>query len=298
MKRLPGNAKPLEYVGYSDAFRHVSNLSQETTVLKPPQSIRFARFAAGFRNRIICLLAICVVVGAACVVPAAGQRVSPGTNDLFLRGVEAHRLGQFAEAARDLRAAAEQSPASGTFVNLGLTEWRRGRAGAAVLAWEQARWIDPFDVRARENLRYARQLTGVDSPDYSWYERASAWLPVNAWAWIAGGSLWLAIGLVVLPGVFRWRRATWQQALAALALAVFLASLPAHFGVLTRTKIGFVLQKNTALRLTPTSEGESQTKLSAGEPARELRRRGDYVFVQTAQGRGWIEQKQFGLVCP
>ena len=219
-------------------------------------------------------------------------------DDSFQRGVAAHREGRFADAAKDLRSVIEMRPSSGALINLGLTEWRRGRAGAAVLAWEQARWIDPFDARSRDNLRYARDLTGVEAPEYSWYERAAAWLPVNAWAWIAGLSLWLAISMVVLPGVFRWPKSSWHQALAAVSLGVFLASLPAHFGILTRMNLGFVLQKNLPLRLTPTTEGEWQSKLAAGEPARELRRRGDFVYVQTSRGKGWIESAYFGRICP
>ena len=233
-----------------------------------------------------------------CLMVLLGTGARASANDPFLRGLKAYRQGQFAEAANHWRASADESPATGTLVNLGLAEWRRGRAGAAVLAWEQARWLDPFDQRARANLRYARQLTGVESPDYSWYERASAWLPANAWAWIAGGSLWFAIGLVVLPGVFRWRRSTWQQAVASLSLAIFLASLPALAGVSTRTQLGFVLEKETPLRLSPTAEGESATKLAAGQPARALRTRGDYVLVRTTHGRGWIENRQFGRLCP
>jgi len=226
------------------------------------------------------------------------QNTLASTNDLFRRAVENYRSGQFAEASKDFRATAADSPTSGTLLNLGLTEWRRGRMGAAVLAWEQARWVDPFDARARENLRYARQLTGVESPDLAWYERASAWLPANAWAWIASASLWLAIGLSVVPVVFRWRKAAWTQAVAALCLAVFLASVPALFGVVTRTQIGFVLQRDTPLRLTPTDAAEAVTKLPAGEPARVVRARGVYVLVRTARGQGWVERNQFGLVCP
>jgi hypothetical protein len=63
----------------------------------------------------------------------------------------------------------------------------------------------------------------VEAPDLTWYERASTWLPVNAWTWMAGLALWLAIGLAVLPGVLRWRRANWQQGLAALSFAFFFA---------------------------------------------------------------------------
>jgi tetratricopeptide (TPR) repeat protein len=216
------------------------------------------------------------------------------TNDAFTLGTAALQAGQFSDAADALREAAAREPSVGAFVNLGLAEWRRGRVGQAIRAWECALWIDPHDARARGNLAYARQFTGVESPDLAWYERASTWLPVNTWAWIASGSLWLAVGLAVLPGVFRWRRAGWQQAVAALSAAVFLLSLPAQAGAVTRTRIGFVLKKDTPLRLTPTAAAEAIVKLNAGQPLRAGRVRGDYVFVRTAHGQGWIERSQFG----
>ena len=86
-------------------------------------------------------------------------------------------------------------------------------------------------------------------------------------------------------------------ALAALSFAVFLLSLPAHVGVVTRTRIGFVLKKDAPLRLTPTAEAEAQLKLNAGEPVRVLRVRGDYILVRTSHGQGRIERTQFGSIC-
>jgi hypothetical protein len=189
-------------------------------------------------------------------------------------------------------------PAAGTLVNLGMTEWRRGRNGAAIRAWEQALWVDVFDQRARDNLRFARETGGLDAPRLTWYETASTWLPTNSWAWIAGGGLWLALGMVTLPVVLRWHKAGWHQALAALGLGIFLLSIPAHVGVVTRSQIGFVLDRKTPLRLTPTEEADTVTTLAAGEPARLVRVYGDYVFVRTQNGAGWIEREKFGLVCP
>ncbi len=216
----------------------------------------------------------------------------------FQQGKEAYQAGEYASAAEHFQTATRQSPASGALLNLGLAEWHRGRAGAAVLAWEQARWIDPFDGRTAQNLAFARRAIGVEPPELTWNERLAAWLPVNAWAWLAGVSLWLAIGLTVLPGVCRRRQTATTQALAAVSLTVFIVCLPAHYGVLTRTRLGVVVKKNLPLRLTPTTEGEVLTKLPAGESARELRRRGDYVLVRTAEGQGWIERREFGRICP
>ena len=102
----------------------------------------------------------------------------------------------------------------------------------------------------------------------------------------------------MLPGILRRRKATWHQAIAALGLMVFLLSIPAQIGVQTRSRIGFVLQKDTPLRLTPTLEAQAVTRLAAGEPARWVRARGNYVLIRTGRALGWVEQDQLGLTCP
>ena len=189
-------------------------------------------------------------------------------------------------------------PASGALQNLGNAEWRCGSTGAAILAWEQARWLDPFNQSARQNLRFARKTAQLEAPDLAWYEVVSTWLPASWWAWIAGISLWLAVGMGMLPGILRLRKATWHQAVAALGLMVFLLSIPAHIGVQTRSRVGFVLQNDTPLRLTPTLEAQALTRLAAGEPGRWVRARGNFVLIRTSRALGWVEQDQFGLTCP
>ena len=235
------------------------------------------------------LLAVLVCAATAC---------QAATNDFFAQGVELSRAGQFPEAAAAFEKSARARPAAGTLVNLGISEWRRGHAGAAILAWEQARWIDPFDPRAGADLEFARQAAQLDAPQLKWFETTSTWLPPNAWAWLAGASLWLAVGLMTLPGILRRRKAGWQQALAALAFGIFLFCITANLGVVSRTQIGFVLKKNAALLLTPTGEAEVVSTLNAGEPARRLRTRGNYFFIRTAFASGWVSREQFGLVCP
>jgi tetratricopeptide (TPR) repeat protein len=238
----------------------------------------------------------------ACILPAllcfGVNHSRAATDDPFAQGVELSRGGQFPEAAAAFGQSAALHPAAGTLVNLGLAEWQRGRAGAAILAWEQAEWIDPYDARARANLQFARDVAQVDAPQLKWHEIVSTWLPPNAWAWLAGISLWFAVAMLVLPGVFRLRKAGWQQWLAALAFGIFLFSLAGNFGVVSRTQMGFVLKKNAAILLTPTHDAEVVTTLTAGEPARRIRTRGHYVFIRTLGGSGWIEEDAFGMLCP
>jgi hypothetical protein len=218
---------------------------------------------------------------------------------LFRTGVKAYRAGDYAQAALAFRESAARQPGSGTLQNLGNAEWQRGQTGAAVLAWEQARWLDPFNDAARQDLRFARKAAQLEAPDLAWYEVVSSWLTIDAWTWIAGTSLWLAVGMVLLPGVLRRRKAAWHQAVAALGFMIFLLSVPAHLGGHTRAQLGFVLEKNTPLRLTPTSESQPVTFLSAGESARCERTRGNYLLIRTrSEGfRGWVERRQFGFIC-
>jgi len=217
-------------------------------------------------------------------------------NKFFAQGVEAYRAGQFPEAAMAFEQSAQISPAAGTLVNLGIAQWQRGHAGAAILAWEQARWIDPFDSRASANLKFARQVAQVDPPQLKWFETASTWLPPNAWVWLAGASLWLAVGALVLPGIFRRRKSGWHQTLASLAGGFFIFSLTASLGVVSRAQTGFVVKKNAPLRLTPTRDSEVVSTLTAGEPARRLRVGGNYFFIRTAGGAGWVVRDEFKLL--
>lgn len=217
--------------------------------------------------------------------------------DLFRDGTTAYRSSDYSGAIKAFRQSANLQPASGTLQDLGLAEWHRGHAGAAILSWEQSLWLEPFNTAARGNLRYARKAAQLEAPELTWYEVVSTWLPANWWAWIAGISFWSTVAMVMLPGILRQPKAAWHQAVAALGLTVFLLSIPAHIGVHTRSRIGFVQQKDTPLRLTPTQEAQSVTRLAAGEPARLERQRGNYVLIRTSRSAGWVERGQFALIC-
>jgi tetratricopeptide (TPR) repeat protein len=228
------------------------------------------------------------------LLPALSGRTA--TTNSFATGEAAFQSGDVAGAAMVFENAARQNPSVGAFNNLGIIEWQRGRAGAAILAWERARWIDPFDRDARQNLTFARTVLQANEPELRWYEHASLWLPPNAWVWLAGATLWLAVGAMTLPPLFRRRRSSGLQWFAALAFGLFLFCLAANAGVVSRTQLGYVLKRNAPVQLTPTREGEVMTTLAAGEPVRRLKTRGNYYLVRTTFGTGWMERNNIGLV--
>src|SRR5215813_10431639 len=101
---------------------------------------------------ILLLLALCVS-GIAQSTLRAG---SPG--ELFRDGTEAFRAADYAGAIKAFRQSANLQPASGTLHDLGLAEWHRGHAGAAILSWERSLWLEPFSTPVRGNLSYARRI--------------------------------------------------------------------------------------------------------------------------------------------
>lgn len=234
------------------------------------------------------------MISACLILTAISARAATPTES-FRQGFDAYATGAYEQAVSSFGQLATNQPSSGAFHNLGNAEWKRGQAGEAILAWERAQWLNPFNANARANLRFARHVAQLGGPSLTWYEICSTWLPVNAWPWLAAASFWLALAMVLLPGILRWRKADWHQALAAGGLAVFLLTVPALIGVHTRAKLGVIRAKDTLLRLTPTHEAQALTKLSAGEVVRLERERGGYVYVRAgSDAAGWVESAQFG----
>jgi hypothetical protein len=218
-------------------------------------------------------------------------------DSFFEEASTAYRNSNYELASEGFKKSAQIGLASGTLQNLGNAQWQQGNTGLALLAWERSLWLDPFADGARQNLRYVRRVAQLEGPELAWYEVVSSWLPVNWWAWIAAVTFWLSLGLACLPGILRYRKATWHQALAAFGLTVFLLCAPAHLGVQTRSRIGFILEKGTPLRLTPTEEAQVITRLPSGETARLERSRGRNLLIRTNHGIGWVDKEQFGLIC-
>ncbi len=218
------------------------------------------------------------------------------------------RADDFVSIGRDLYAKGDYEFAAslfrsrisaGTLHNLGNAEFKLGKVGPAILAWERAHALDPSFRNTTANLRFARGQAGLEEPQYAWHEKYSVLLPPDAWLWTATAAFWLAVALLALPALLARKRTAWAQGGAVVAIGVFLLTLPALTGIATRGKLGVVLAADTLLRLTPTKEGEMLGKLAEGELARAEKSRGEYVYVRGASDRaGWVRREEFAKIWP
>jgi len=237
------------------------------------------------------MLLSCLVVVLFCRANA-----DPTAQRFFDQGIAAAKEGDSQQAFHMFGDSLLIQPASGTLHNFGNAAWRVGQPGPAVLAWEQALWLDPRNEQAQTSLRYARHTGDLEEPDLRWYEVCSSWLPAQWWPWLAAGSFWGSVSLLILPSVSRRARRDGYQALAAACAAVFLLCLHALAGLNSRAKLGFIIPKEAALRVTPTAEAQVLTYLPSGLPARLQRTHGEYVLIRTRYSSGWVTRDELGPI--
>lgn len=225
----------------------------------------------------------------------AAQSTSPDA--MFQTANEAFAKADYGEAAYLFRELAGKSFAPGALHNLGNVEWKVGRPGYAILAWERALTLAPTNRNTLANLRFARLTNQLEEPQRSWHEQYSLWLPAGAWIAIACISLWGGLTMLCLPRIFQQMRSSRLQAFAAISLTVFLLSSPALVGLWQRQRTGVVVTEDASLLLTPTRSGEVLVKPAAGELARVEKVRGNYYYVRASQDRaGWINKRDFALI--
>lgn len=73
-------------------------------------------------------------------------------------------------------------------------EWRRGRKGKAIEAFEQAVAVEPGSSQAHTRLANALQLAGQRRRAAQSFARAVELDPRNATAWLSEGTLWILLG--------------------------------------------------------------------------------------------------------
>lgn len=248
-------------------------------------------------SRLNVLVSIFVVIGVAFAAPML-TRVARDRVLSFEDGWREYSQGN-GEKAAALWKDDSQAVSPGLLHNLGNAEYKLGKLGPAVLAWERARALDPAFRNTTANLSFARGQAGLSEPEWAWHEKYSALLAPDVWLWIASGAFWLAAVLLALPPLLKRKRNAWTQGGAVAAIGVFLLTVPALAGIVSRGKVGVVLAAETLLRLTPTKEGEMLGKLAEGELARVEKSRGAYVYVRGASDRaGWVQREEFANIWP
>jgi len=226
-----------------------------------------------------------------CIMPTGTLRAQDRQDhDFFTSANQAYLRGQYADALALYRQTAEQAGYSAALLyNMGNCYARLQKTGPAILVYEQARFLAPFDPDIRTNLSLVRSRANLPDPQHTWWQKGLALLNADQWlmasaAMLAASVLLLGSALVVRnrrPG--RFIIASLLCLCASLALAA--AALHGY-----RFINQDVLLVDAQLRISPFQDAAGIGKLQAGRIVRETKQHRGYVLIRTADGRkGWVE---------
>jgi hypothetical protein len=205
-------------------------------------------------------------------------------------GEQAYAKGEFAGAVEAWQAEAQRDGVSpGLLAALGNAEWRLGRKGRAMVCWERALLLDPYNAVALAGIRHGQNAGGVERPGSTWSENYSAVLSADLWLIIAAVSFWAALLAILLPRLRRQPASEWNQRIRVTAFTLLALCIPGLWGARSSANRAVVRKTEISLRLTPTLQGEPTQAVSEGDVVRTGRGFNGHIRVTTADGKsGWL----------
>ncbi|MBI3314268.1 MAG: SH3 domain-containing protein [Candidatus Omnitrophica bacterium] len=215
-----------------------------------------------------------------------------------------YRDAKFSEASSIYRKLSGESPHfAGLFYNLGNSLYRQKSLGPAILAYEQARKMDPRNGDIVYNLNYVRSLLEYRIEDKrNWYLKAAErfleyftekeiyLLAMTAYFFLTAG--WVFV-LFFHPGLpWGTRRKT-----LAIILLLFATLAVAKYVESRIIRDGVVVAKSAEVRYGPSGEDQIAFRLSEGLKVYVLESRSDWSRILLVNGEtGWVSNDQIAEV--
>jgi tetratricopeptide (TPR) repeat protein len=189
---------------------------------------------------------------------------------------------------------------TGVYFNLGNACYKAGHLGKAVLNYERALLLDPYNKEVTENLNFVQQQIEPTVEAIPPFFLQAWWDSLRS---VFSSTLWAAIGLLLLwlgaAGASLWligktrerRKMGFKLGLTGFLLCV-LPLLLAFSRKKTETDSSFaiILTDNSILRVAPSEESEERMTLKEGWKVECVDELANWFKVKLANGEmGWIK---------
>jgi len=175
------------------------------------------------------------------------------------------------------------------FYNLGNTEFRLDKGGAAILDYERALSLSPNNPEVQANLAYARAQTGAKIAENDWRDSIIANLGANSYCWMAAVTAWICI--FALAALFLKMRPSptplWLTALCSAAVCGY--AVFAIYHLEKNDSVAIVTVKSADARYAPADNSTLAATLPAGSRVWILERRGPWIYCRLPDNNAaWI----------
>jgi hypothetical protein len=182
--------------------------------------------------------------------------------------------------------------------NLANSYARAGKPGMAVLNYERAALLAPYDADIRANLEYVRASAHVPTEPRSRFARIAQAISPTLAAWL--GVFGIALAGAALLAKRVKPRLQWLRA-GGLLLGAALISLTVSNAMLLwpRMHEAVVLVNQTPARVSPVPMGETAFILPEAETVTMTAVHEDFILIRTRGGlSGWVGRANVGAVVP
>lgn len=227
-------------------------------------------------TRLCCVALLAVLVLPICLVSGYSAPLSPS-------GVDTTGTRAYSAAA---------------LFNQANADARNGKTGPAILNYERALLLAPYDADIAANLRFVRAKAGLPDAPENWFAQALSFARPNTIAWFGSLGLLLAgIGLI-LVSLYPQRRLAFRS-LAIVGVLLFASAIGSAIATWPKMKEAVVLTSETPARISPVSNAEAAFELPAGETVTIRSEHQSFALVRTSTGRsGWVPRGDLARVVP
>ncbi|MGE5581408.1 MAG: tetratricopeptide repeat protein [Bacillota bacterium] len=258
-----------------------------------------------FEKRLLILLLLLGMAMPVAAQPAGLSRLSSNPGPLLVQANQEYEKGNFRKAVADYRQLVERGYESGSlYFNLGNAYLKLGQKGWAVLYYEKAKRLIPWDRDLKTNLSLA--LSGVDEGETNWktewLQNLTGLAPLNQLTLASSFLFFLftffAILAVLKPAKILDRgtgglKKAYRIALpftGCLFLLVLLLTGLAYYPYCRKQAV--VITTGATAFLEPGAKATASYSLSEGSRVEIMATKGGWLLVKRLDGkRGWARAK-------
>jgi len=223
----------------------------------------------------------------------------------FVEAITAYDSGDFIAASKFFRSRIiKDSPDPALLYNLGTCLCNEGDLAGALVCFERAHLLAPYDTAITENLNFVRrrlflpEANKIDGPTEmllaaSYSLRPDEWLLVALFAWTAAG-IFLA---------FR-RKLSLNKRIVFVGCCIIIFTLSLGAMIFENLNAysdagAVVTSKNAELRSLPSlNSGSKLVRLRMGTVIRVIESRFDWVRIKSDNTKGWIQKSKITRIAP
>lgn len=249
------------------------------------------------------ILMICML---ACMIPSVYAQDE--VKEVWMQANTQYSNGDYKGAAAAYESIVEQGYVSSRlFYNLGNAYFKSDQLGRAILNYNKALKLAPYDKDTNYNLTVANGYVKdkIDIvPEFFLTRWMRAWrssLSSNAWTWVSLGTLVLTLGGVLLFMLSErrgWRKAGFFGGVVFLVLfACSTAFAALEKKDMMDASTGIVLAQAVSVKSSPDSAGNDLFILHEGTKVDVLSTYDGWTEIMIADGnKGWVSGDAIGLI--